>query len=139
MMFEDEKLEDGITLSVYRFEALKPVLSIKVRMVGEKTAKVHPLVVALRKSLKLHNENKLKGYKLEHPKRWYKKPTEEEIKEMSFLVQKANGDSLFDIPLSEGEIVLNKLVEDIKATGLTLKPPTRRSNGELDEEIYHFV
>ncbi len=143
-MFDDEKIEDGVTLRVYRFDSQmngSPLLSMMLRMAGPKTDKGNAVMQPILKAEKERALENLKAAeKLAVIPRWcfWKKADPELLKEISALKGKC-ANPLFDFPQVMGEQLINEIKAGMQEQGLTLNSTTRKSNGELDEEILHWA
>lgn len=137
-MFEGEQLEDGITLRVYRFKSPatgKPTVSFVVRMQGEKTdlgSKVFNPVIEAEKAeakLKLDEHAKVKPWNplaRDAQKAWQKTANELSAK---------YSNPLFDYDALAAEALIADWSAQLKELGLTKTVASRKSNGDLDEEI----
>ena len=139
-MFDEEQLKDGITLRVYRWDSQvdgKAMMSMMLRMQGEKCAKGEAVLNPLLKRIRDERKAELETLK---PKKlmFWQKPDEETQKKVN-VANAMVANPLFDHTLQAGEELLNEIKNGLREQGLTMTVESQKSNGEMNELILHWA
>lgn len=142
MFDQEEGLKDGITIRVYNWDSQmdgKPMMSMMVRMVGEKCAKGEAVLKPILNRQREARKADLEDWK---PKGWLNrarllKTDEEKKKEGQLNALVAN--PLFDLSPEQGNALLDEIKEGLKEQGLTMTVESQKSNGEMNELVLHWA
>lgn len=141
-MFDDEKVEDGLTIRVYRFRGGKDdrkMLSMVVRVKGDVVDKAMEVINPVVEARKSAAKQKLEA--LEKPPflaKWFAKKSVEEYEKNKNILTSKLANPLFDFDEDEGLVVLDTIVEALKTKGVKRVSDEKKSNGDMMEQVLLF-
>lgn len=138
MFDQEESLKDGITIRVYNWDSAldgKPMMSMMVRMVGEKCQKGEAVMKPILNRQRDARKSDLEAF--QPKKNWFKKDkeTEKKLGQLNALV----ANPLFDLSPEQGNSLLDEIKTGLKEQGLTMSVESQKSNGEMNELVLHWA